>query len=147
MVTTYGYVRTYVTPPHHFLPQGAMGSSGGGSQGPELRSRVEIFVLCQTWSVKPATHDSGTRHGTLARESSRHTRESRSRLGVCCLVSPLEVEWNSPRGRLDGDALATVRLVRGPRSVTVSAVPRAAGGMLCGTWGRGRAKARRARGA
>ena len=28
MVTAYGYVGTYATPPHPYLPPGAMGSSG-----------------------------------------------------------------------------------------------------------------------
>ena len=45
MVTAYGYVGTYATPLHPYLPPGAMGSSGEGSQGPE---QGQIFVLCPT---------------------------------------------------------------------------------------------------
>ena len=34
-VTAYAHVGTYSTPPHPYLPPGAMGCSGVCSQGPE----------------------------------------------------------------------------------------------------------------
>ena len=55
-MTAYGYVGTYATPLHPYLPPGAMGSSGGCSQGPEYN---QVFVLCSTChlELQPASTD------------------------------------------------------------------------------------------
>ena len=47
-MTAYGEEGTYATPPYPYLPPGAMGSSGGGSQGPE---QGQTFVLWSTWTA------------------------------------------------------------------------------------------------
>ena len=44
MATDYGYVGTYATPPHPYLPPGAMGSSGV-SYAHRDRSRVNFFLF------------------------------------------------------------------------------------------------------
>ena len=52
-VTTYGYAGTHATPPHPYLPPGAMGSSGVCSHHRERWSRDKFsFNDWPTWGVE-----------------------------------------------------------------------------------------------
>ena len=64
----YGYVGTYATPLHPYLPPGAMGSSGEGSQGPQPRVK---FSFCGRPTVEPRRNTTHKNHSN-SRQYSNH---------------------------------------------------------------------------